>query len=275
MDRKQKRRLNIARRRQRQKNTYFVPNMHVSIQPFDGEDITEKPYIPIHVRPAEMRDVHGITTIYNQWVSNSFIPEDQKEVSEENLKAVLEAARKDYYPFIVAIRGGIPVGTLAEESEEVVGFATIERCLGFSGAIGGRSRSGAVVQLYVHQECLKHGIGGHLLDQLMRRISRLHVPFTSRDVWVNPKRDPLYGQVSTRFHQVVVHRPMDRPTDADFMWFDAFMKKYKIFESHRALSVARKPPPKSGPRSLATFLDIVTYQHEAEIDTRVDDEPYR
>ena len=215
-----------------------------------------------------MRDVPGITAIYNQWVLNSFIPEDQQPVTEENIKSVFEAAQKGSYPFIVAIRGDPPVGSHMARSNEVVGFAIVERCLGFSGASNSRSRSTATIQFYVHQECLRHGIGGHLLDQLLRRVSRLHVPFSDRDIWFNPNRDALYEQIPNRFHQIVVNRPMDRPNDPDFMWFDAFMKKYKIWESHRALSVARKPPTTSGPS--ATFLDIVTYQHEAEIDVRVE-----
>ncbi|KFY30795.1 hypothetical protein V493_01660 [Pseudogymnoascus sp. VKM F-4281 (FW-2241)] len=271
MERRQKRKLAISRRRQRGKNAYFVPNMQLGVQPFDwGEDaVPEKPFIAIHVRPAETKDVNGITAIYNQWVLNSFIPEDQQPVIEEDIKYVFEAARKGSYPFIVAIRGNPPVGNRAARSNEVVGFAMVERCLGFGGASKGRSRSTATIQLYVHQECLRHGIGGHLLDQILRRVSRLHVPFSDRNIWINPNRDALYEETPNKFHQIVFKRPMDRPNDPDFMWFDAFMKKYKIWESHRTLSVARKPPTESGPS--ATFLDIVTYQHEAEIDRRVED----
>ncbi|KFY39291.1 hypothetical protein V494_04043 [Pseudogymnoascus sp. VKM F-4513 (FW-928)] len=271
MDRRQKRKLAIARRRQRGKNTYFVPNMQLGVQPFDwGEaPVPEKPYIAIHVRPAEIKDIPGITIIYNQWILNSFIPEDQQPITEKDIKSVFEAARKDSYPFIVAIRGDPPIGNRVAKSNEVVGFAMVERCLGFGGVSNGRSRSTATIQFYVHQECLRHGIGGHLLDQLLRRVSRLHVPFSDRNLWINPTKDTLYEQIPTKFHQVVVNRPMDRPNDPDFMWFDAFMKKYKIWESHRTLSVARKPPTTSGPS--ATFLDIVTYQHEAELHVRVED----
>ncbi|ELR06709.1 hypothetical protein GMDG_00326 [Pseudogymnoascus destructans 20631-21] len=270
MERRQTRKLAIARRRQRGKNTYFVPNMQLGVQPFDwGEAaVPEKPYIAIHVRPAEMKDVPGITAIYNQWVLNSFIPEDQQPVTEENIKAVFEATRKCSYPFIVAIRGDPPVGSRVAKSNEVVGFAMVERCLGFGGTFNGRSRSTAMIQFYVHRECLRHGIGGHLLDQLLRRVSRLHVPFSDRNIWINPTRDAAYEQIPNRFHQIVVNRPVDKPNDPEFMWFDAFMKKYKIWERHRTLSVARKPPTTSGPG--ATFLDIVTYQHEAELDVRVE-----
>ncbi|OBT63999.1 hypothetical protein VE03_06668 [Pseudogymnoascus sp. 23342-1-I1] len=270
MDRRQTRKLAISRRRQRGKKTYFVPNMQPGAQTFEwGEEaVPEKPYITIHVRPAEMRDIPGITKIYNQWVLNSFIPEDQQLVTEEDIKSVFEAARKGSYPFIVAIRGDPPVGSRVVGSNEVVGFAMVERCLGFGCASTGRSRSTATIQFYVHQECLRHGIGGHLLDQILRRVSRLHVPFSDRNIWINPTRDALYEHIPNRFHQVVVNRPMDRPNDPDFMWFDAFMKKYKIWESHRTLSVARKPRTTSGPS--ATFLDIVTYQHEAELDVRVE-----
>ncbi|OBT90231.1 hypothetical protein VE02_01245 [Pseudogymnoascus sp. 03VT05] len=270
MERRQTRKLAIARRRQRGKNTYFVPNMQLGVQPFDwGEAaVPEKPYISIHVRPAEIKDVPGITVIYNQWVLNSFIPEDQQPVTEENIKAVFEATRKCSYPFIVAIRGDPPVGSRVAKSNEVVGFAMAERCQGFGGLFNGRSRSTATIQFYVHRECLRHGIGGHLLDQLLRRVSRLHVPFSDRNLWINPTRDALYEQIPNRFHQIVVNRPVDKPNDPDFMWFDAFMKKYKIWERHRTISVARKPPTTSGPS--ATFLDIVTYQHEAELEARVE-----
>ena len=199
---------------------------------------------------------------------NSFIPEDQQPVTKEDIRAVFQAARCGSYPFIVAIRGERPVEGRATGSNEVVGFAMVERNLGLGGASSGRSRSTATIQFYVHQECLRHGIGGHLLDQLLRRVSRLHVPFSDLDIWINPTRDALYEKIPNRFHQIVVNRPMDRPNDPDFMWFDAFMKKYKIWESHRNSSVARKPPTTPGPS--ATFLDIVTYQHEAEIDVRVE-----
>lgn len=263
MDRRQKRMLNIARRRQRQKNGYFVPN----IRPYDEEeDPPAKPYISIHVRPAVVKDALGITLIYNQWVSNSFIPEDQEEISIENTKSALEASHKESYPFIVAVRGDAPLAGHTAGSEEIVGFAMAEGCSGFGGRFNGRSRSTASIQLYVHQDCLRGGIGSHLLDQLLRRVSRLFVPYTDRRVWVNPDNDPLYEQTPKRFHQILVHRPLDRPSDPDFAWFDAFMTKHRFFESHRALSIARKTHPKNGPSGLgATYLDVVTYQHEAEI----------
>jgi hypothetical protein len=61
---------------------------------------------------------------------------------------------------------------------------------------------------------------------------------------------------------------MDGVHDPDLMWFDTFMNKYGFSEAHRARGIARKPLAMTESNGTG-FMDVITYQHEAEFATRV------
>jgi L-amino acid N-acyltransferase YncA len=265
MERRQKRKLNIARRRQRQKVSYYVPD----IPGWEVDnDPTAKSYLNTYLRPAVRKDVPIIAEIYNQWVLHSFIPEDQEEVLEQSFRSLLETAHRESYPFIVAIKGDSPVDRSCTAPEDILGFALAEGCAGFGGGFGGLSGATAFIHVYVDRNCLRKGVGGRLLDQLLKRLSALYVSHFDRRIWVNPDQDPLYEQMPKRFHQILARRPVDGAHDPDIMWLDAFMNKYGFSEAHRTHGIARKSQAMTESNGTG-FMEVVTYQHEAESATRV------
>jgi len=125
------------------------------------------PTIPIYIRPAMEKDAAGLAAVYNYYVTNSVVPEDQEAVTEADMVAMIQGARDEQLPFIVAIKGGEPPIADAQgrrgvknyilpQFETVVGFALTEIFnFGFSGKRTGRSRATANLQLYGTSSPLK------------------------------------------------------------------------------------------------------------------------
>jgi GNAT superfamily N-acetyltransferase len=118
-------------------------------------------------------------------VKNSNIPEDQAEILEDDMGAVIGLCKQEKLPFIVAIKGNAPSFTpqsryapsakpAMPQFEVVVGFGfgqTYSYGLGLSGIREGRSRATAELQFYVHPEYTRKGVGRSLLDRLIQVMS--------------------------------------------------------------------------------------------------------
>jgi L-amino acid N-acyltransferase YncA len=124
----------------------------------------------------------GITYIYNHYVENSLVTEDQLPITEDNIKHMFDSARQDNFPFIVAIKGKMPapsqerysrskVATLPQ-NEIVIGFGYAEAwAWGLNYSRQGRSRFTACLQFYVHPEYTRKKVGQSLLDKLTQCLS--------------------------------------------------------------------------------------------------------
>jgi len=115
-------------------------------------------------------------------VKNSIFPEDQEEISEQDIASMIRICQEEKLPCIVAIRGKAPImsdnhfGSLLKpllpQFEFVVGFGFAQTYgYGLAGLRDGRSRANAELQFYTHHEHTRKGIGRSLLDRLIQSVS--------------------------------------------------------------------------------------------------------
>jgi L-amino acid N-acyltransferase YncA len=239
------------------------------------------PTIDIYLRPARVQDAQQIAHIYNHYVINSHITEDQEPITAEDVVNMICAAQKEKLPFIVAISGNIPhsygsqsrfgghQGTEFVPQEVVVGFAAAEIYnFGWSGARKGRSRSTANLQLFVSPEYVRHGIGRNLLDRLMFTL-RPTYSFMDACAWWNADCDRTYENGGAgRWHQLVFQLPILKEDDPNLGWVTSFLKKQFFFNLenvHRSLG--RTTAGKGIPVFTDTaFFQADSYQAEAYFD---------
>ena len=224
------------------------------------------PKIDIYLRPAQMKDISGITSIYNHYVLNSIIPEDQTLVTEQDMESLLKDAQEQGLPFIVAIKGRVPPGGSIKSAEHVLGFAHTD-FLNYSngGTHKGLSRFTGVIQLYVEPNHTRKGIGRSLMDRILVCSSSTHASKEGYD-WISPnaKEAAVYGQQggAHKFHQLLIHRPIEVKEDPDHEWFKQWLhSKFFIEEVARLKSVARS----SSRGTTARMLDVLIFQFEAAL----------
>jgi hypothetical protein len=227
---------------------------------------TRNPWAPsaaIYLRAAQDKDIPGITAIFNYYVSNSIIPEDQAPVTEKKMLRVLTDCRDEMLPFIVAVNGTPPNDDRTNNEEIVLGFGFTEDTVSSIGVSNlGRSRFTAQIEFYVHHQYLRKGIGRCILDRLLSVIGPNHAPHGGYKFICMPGEERVYGPLpgsGRRFHQVFINRPVHKKNDPDIDWFTLWLKKFYIFEVGRLLSVGRSNKVGGLPR----FLDLVVLQFEA------------
>lgn len=245
------------------------------------------PTIPIYLRPAEERDVPGITEIYNHYVLHSIIPEDQEPVDQRSIRVLLNDVQSDNLPFIVAILGTLPkdpsihskkfnsryptARSVAQSEERVVGFTYVNSYYGLSSTARGRSRFTGNLQFYVHHEYTRKGIGRSLVDRILLCTCSTHCGRGGYD-WVAPK-DPLQARIygdgggdgPRRYHQLLIERPIERGSDPDHQWLKRWLHQRFFFtEVARFLSTARSRVPEK-----CRWLDVVTFQKSATVEGEI------
>jgi GNAT superfamily N-acetyltransferase len=145
-----------------------------------AKTICIRPVVLTFTRPATQDDVKGITDIYNHYVlsPHSIITEDQKAVSADDVAFLIKHTRGEKYPFIVAVKGRMPVGksknakSTLPQFETIIGFGyaeTYNNTIG--GGMNGRSRFTKNIQFYVHPEYTGKKVGRSILDRLIKSLS--------------------------------------------------------------------------------------------------------
>jgi L-amino acid N-acyltransferase YncA len=213
-----------------------------------------------------MKDISGITSIYNHYVLNSIIPEDQTPVHEHDMQIVLKDAQEQGLPFIVAIKGRVPSSGSTKSAEHVLGFAHTDFLnYGNGGTHMGLSRFTGVIQLYVEPNHIRKGIGRSLMDRILVCSSSTYASKEGYN-WISPNANEsaVYGQQggAHKFHQLLIHRPIEVKDDPDHEWFKQWLhSKFFIEEVARLKSVARS----SSRGTTARMLDVLTFQFEAAL----------
>lgn len=214
----------------------------------------------------------GIAAVYNHYIENSNIPEDQEPIVEDDILHVLENAATYDLPILVAVKGKKPplddalgrrgyVSPILPQFEHVVGFALAEVFnYGFSGKITGRSRANANLQLYVHHEYIHRGIGRNLLDRLIHSITPSYT-FKNSAGWCNPGGDKKYHSESlVRWHQIFFQLPVYGKDDQNYIRVKKILS-YFFFEETVRIGAAVRTNVHSEP---AKFADLVIFQADAQ-----------
>ncbi|RDL40442.1 uncharacterized protein BP5553_00421 [Venustampulla echinocandica] len=231
------------------------------------------PTAAMHLRPVAIQDAVGIASLYNHYVNKSHIPEDQEMLADTDVKHMIDLAHKDKMPFIVAIRGkqsavvhmqggpGPSQKRTRPVYEEVIGFASAESFnYGLAGERSGRSRATVNLQLYVHPDHTRQGLGRNLLDHLLHVMNPGYA-FKNACTWVNPENSTIYQAGGAGlFHQMVFQLPILRVDDANYPWIKNFLlSKFFFAEEARLRCVGRT----SKAQGTAKWLDLVFFQAEA------------
>ena len=233
----------------------------------DPEPNSSAPKIEIYLRPATEADAKHVLETYNHYIRESYIPEDQEEVTENDILYLIKVTKKDKLPFVVAVKGCIPaksanpkVKTKLPQYENIVGFGYTEtRGCGLTGKSDGRSRFTHNMHFYVHPEYTRKGIGGCVLDRLLVVSSRAWSSH-GRYNWLNPDNDPAYGHgCGARCHQLIIEVPVKKD-DLNYEWMKKFLRSFWFVDETRFISVGRTSVLKSP----VEWLDVVHFQKEVE-----------
>jgi L-amino acid N-acyltransferase YncA len=237
------------------------------------------PKVDMYVRPAQLKDAQDIMKIYNYYVATSIIPEDQQPISLEDAQALIDTARREKLPFVVAVNGHVPAKHDAQgrtrstkvilpQVELVLGFAFAERFnYAFSGSARGRSRGTVTLQLYVDPSNTRKGVGRNTLDHLLHCMATAYT-FKNGCPWINPDNDPVHEPNGCGLlHQMLMLVPVLKNDDPNFPWLSKFLYNHFWFkEENRMKSVARS----SVAHGTGRMLDVAVLQcellHEGEWD---------
>ncbi|KAF7948841.1 hypothetical protein EAE96_008024 [Botrytis aclada] len=259
---------NVERARKAQEQSVLATNAHYEQQMAeDPEPNPSAPKIEIYLRPATEADAKHILEIYNHYIRESYIPEDQEPVAEKDILFLIQVTKKEKLPFVVAVKGCVPaksanpkVKTKLPQYENIVGFGYTEiRGCGLTGRSTGRSRFTHNLHFYVHPEYTRKGIGGCVLDRLLLVSSRAWSSHGGYN-WLNPDNDPTYGHgCGARCHQMIIELPVKKD-DLNCEWMKKFLRNFWFLDEIRLLSVGRTSVLKSP----VEWLDVVHFQKELE-----------
>ncbi len=270
-----------AERKQRKADGFkaAVNARHLEIAMAVDEPNPFSPTIEMYVRPAQQKDAQDIMNIYNHYVVNSTIPEDQQPISLLDAQELIETAKREKLPFVVAVKGRLPplhdaqgrtrsAKIILPQVESVLGFAFAERFnYAFSGSTRGRSRGTVTLQLYVDHTSTRRGVGRNTLDQLLHCMATAYT-FKNGCPWINPDNDPIHEPNGCGLiHQMVMMVPILKKDDPNFPWLSKFLyNKFWFKEENRMKSIARS----SILHGTGRMLDMAVLQcellHEGEFD---------
>lgn len=166
-DRMEKHRKIIEKRRKKAAKaaTRVTVDEHIH---YEEEDRKLYPTARIYIRPAYLQDVGQITDIYNHWLKDSFKTPEFLERTRAQMRERVNSCKESGLPWIVAIERGSDAQYIVRQQnytkeEKVVGFA----CLDDYFDIGSMYRFTYELELFVHSEYLRRGVGKCLLDRLL------------------------------------------------------------------------------------------------------------
>ena len=236
------------------------------------------PYVAkvnMYLRPAVKKDAAGIAAIYNDYIKNSILPEDQKAVKVDIFERCIENCRKHELPFIVAVKGDSPptkdaLGRLPPPGTDVIlpqheiifGFAYAEIYnFGLGGLYTGRSRCNVVLQLYVDRNHQHQGVGRNLMDRMVHILSP---SYGHRNVvpWVKPpaKLGNTYDSTKAeRWHSMFFNLPVRDQEDEEYKRVTRFLGRYHI-QLQCVLKGAARTSIENGH---GTFADLAIFQGTA------------
>jgi L-amino acid N-acyltransferase YncA len=243
------------------------------------------PEIDIYIRPAEMKDATAIRDIYNYYVLNSIIPEDQYEITIDMAENLIKYAKKEKLPMLVAVHGKFPStkGTVPlrkgksrkdgnvhhpepeevvlPEQEQVIGFASTDyTAFGLSGSAHGLHRYTIDLKLYVDTEYTRKGVGRNLLDHLIH-IFHSGYAFKNACRFINQNNDPIYETGgSGLWHMMNFRIPAMKSNDSTFVWVSQWLKSRFMFLEGACLRSWGRTATTQGP---ARFVDLHIIQCEA------------
>lgn len=226
--------------------------------------IEEPSKMPLYLRLAYKKDIVQIMEIFNHYVLNSDLPEDQNEVPISHFEQLYLDSQKSELPFIVAIESHPPKKSEYKNPENIVGFAFAENwSVGISKTSNGRSRYTGKVSLYVHPEHTRKTIGFNLMDRLLEVMTR---GYTSQLLYpfVAPRKAPYIagGGGKKRYHQLMIEMPYrESKNDTHNSVVNWLQNKFRFIKVADLKGVARS---KSRKGEAPEFMNVAILQRYAD-----------
>lgn len=234
----------------------------------------------MYVRPAELKDAAAIRDIYNYYIRSTIIPEDQTEITLDVAENLVQYAKNQKLPLIVAVQGKLsPIKnvqgrrlqspkTILPEHETVIGFAGTERSgFGATSSPHGLHRFTIDLKLYVDINYTRKGVGRNLLDHL---IHTLYFGYAFKDGcrFINQNNDPVYEcGGSGKWHIMNFRIPALKNNDPTLPWVTQWLKNRFMFLPGGVLRSWGRTAVCQGP---ARFVDLHIVQCEAVQDGDID-----
>ncbi|KAF2200183.1 hypothetical protein GQ43DRAFT_472957 [Delitschia confertaspora ATCC 74209] len=229
-DEKKEKARKAAERRNRRVNR--VEHLEVCPDAVEEEyvrpDRTLKPTANIYLRPAYAADVKQITDLYNLYVKNSIKTAEFKELTPVAMGNRLADVVSNGLPWIVAIQRG---GSGKDKQTRQGNYAVTEKVVGFADLEhhchpGSMYRHTTELELYVHPDYLRQGVGKCLLDRMLaladtRYIARGGPQWIVRDDYLESGCQYIVKVINVH----VVHEHLE---EEEINWITSFLKQFKF-----------------------------------------------
>ena len=206
-----------------------------------------EPSLNIYLRPAVKADLQQMTDLYNWWVEKSVRPAEVRPIDIHDMELRFDTSKgDDRLPFIVAI-----LKAKKEVQRNMSNGVKVEQVVGFALASGFTAADyvehiAAELEIYVHHNYLRQGIGRCLMDRLMCATDRGHMERGGYPFHCDPVERVWYEVGGARdLHKIMFvarqySRPRkDSPEELDVTtWMKKWLVKDWDFEEEACLKQA-------------------------------------
>ncbi|KAI1926036.1 hypothetical protein LOZ39_000192 [Ophidiomyces ophidiicola] len=189
------------------------------------------PYAPktnVYIRPVEVKDIPGLTKLYNWYVRAAAQCIDLDDISQEEMKLRVEESENDKLPCLVAAERKPGCGNaMNSEDEMVYGFILASD---FSGPRTS-NRYAAQLELFVNPKQYNRRIGRSLLDKMLELCDPKYAAKHGYDFDCAANKRDLYCGADVRpLSRLIfmVNHPADDP--AEYQWLKGWLETE--FEFH-------------------------------------------
>ena len=181
------------------------------------------PYTPranVYFRPAEEQDVPQLQGIWNYWMTQTIYDPHIGGLSLEQVQERLEDIRSARLPFIVAVDRAL---SFSRQKEYIVGFAAADEYSDSSNMY----RYTVEVDIFVHHESLRKGIGRVLLDKITSVLDGCYVSVGGYE-WHPTREDEFkYTEGGQRIIEwIYVHVPHEAGKKEKLDWTTNLLNKF-------------------------------------------------
>ncbi|KAL9116079.1 MAG: hypothetical protein Q9227_000448 [Pyrenula ochraceoflavens] len=189
----------------------------------------------IYVRPAVIADMPQVMDIFNSHIQHSARPSELDPIPLIEMQNRLADVENENLPFLVAILKDFKTSRKAQirssHVEKIVGFG----CAALFSAIQNAEQYTAEMEIYVHREWLRQGIGSCLLDKMLEPLDPGYIPRQGYLFTCDPEARRHYGPGGKRdlLSSVFVVRHWDNPRTgeiSEYMWLKKWLEKFGFEE---------------------------------------------